>query len=175
MPNHWLIQLAKERVILHRLVVLKDKLPICASYHFGRAHKGPWRTKVKHTNPILSKDDINPGYCVSTVQILSTQPGLFLQMSGYLTSDRIWGISLFVDHATDYTYGHLIRIIDLDENLGANKYFEKLVGRSNNTVKIYHADNRRCADNGFMASLNSNNQTIAFCGVGAPHQNGIIE
>ena len=56
-------------------------------------------------------------------------------MSGYLTSDRIWDINIFVDHATDYTYGHLIRIIDLDENLGAKKYFEKLVGRSNNTVK----------------------------------------
>ena len=50
-----------------------------------------------------------------------------------------------------------------------------LVSRSDNTVKIYHAGNRRYADNGFMASLNANIQTITFCGVGAHHQNGISE
>ena len=72
-------------------------------------------------------------------------------MSGYLTSNRIWGITLFVEHATDYTYGHLVCSLDLDVTLGAKKDFENLVGRSNNIVKIYHAENRRYADNGFMA------------------------
>ena len=96
-------------------------------------------------------------------------------MSGYLTSNQIWGITLFVDLATDYTYVHLLRSLELHKNMGAKKAFEKLVSRSVNTVKIYHTDNRSYDENGFMASLNANNQTITFCGVGAHHKNGIFE
>ena len=78
-------------------------------------------------------------------------------MSVYLISNQIWVITLFVDHATDYTYGHLMHSLGLDETLGANKYFDNLVRRLYNTVKRYHADNRRYADNVFIASLNANN------------------
>ena len=86
-------------------------------------------------------------------------------MSGYLTGHQIWGITLFVDRKNDYIYGHLIRSLDFDKTLGANKTFEKLLGRSNNNVKRYHADNGRYSDNDFMASLNANNHTINLCGV----------
>ena len=123
MPNHWLIQLDKERLIPHRLAGLNYKPPICASCCFGRTHKRPWQKKGKHTNPIQSKDDVNPGDCVSKDQIVSAQPVLVPQMSGYLISDQFWGITLFLDHATEYTYCHLIRSLDLDEILGARKYF----------------------------------------------------
>ena len=103
MPNHRLNQVAKERVIPHRLSALKDKPPICASYHFGRAHKRIWQTKGKHTNIIRYKYDLKPGDFVSIDQIVSVQPGLVPQISGYLTSNLIWGITLFVDHATEFT------------------------------------------------------------------------
>ena len=52
MPNIWLIQLSKERLIPRHLSALKEKLPICASFNFGRAHKRPWQKKGKHTNII---------------------------------------------------------------------------------------------------------------------------
>ena len=39
MPNHRMIQLSKECMITHRLDVLEEKPPICASSHVGRAHK----------------------------------------------------------------------------------------------------------------------------------------
>ena len=123
MPNHWLIQLTKERVIPHCLSTLKDKPPICASCHFGRDHKQPWQTKGKHSNPIRYKDYLNPGYCVSTDQIVSAQPGMVPQIIGYLTSDQIRGITLFVNHETDYTYGPLMRSLDLEETLDANNAF----------------------------------------------------
>ena len=42
-------------------------------------------------------------------------------------------------------------------------------------VKHYHADNGRFADNGFIDDINTKDQKIIFCGVGAHHQNGIIE
>ena len=175
MPNHRLIQLAKELVIPYHLSKLKDKPFICTSCRFGQTHKRPWQKKGKHTNPTRSKDDVNPGDCVSTYQIVSAQPGMVPQTSVYLTSNRILGIPLFVGNATDYIYGHLMRSLDLDETLGANKAFEKLVGRLNNTVKRYHADNGRYSENGLMASLNANSQTIILCGVGAHHHNGIVE
>ena len=175
MTNHRLIQLSKERVIPHCVSALKDKPPIYASCCFGRAHKRPCLTKCKHTNTIQYKDDVNPGDCVSTDQIVSAQPGLVPQTSGNLTSNQIWGITLFVGNVTDYTYGYLMCSLDLEETLGAKKDFDKLVRRSDNTVKIYHADNRRYSENSFMASLNANNQKISFCDIGAHHQNGIVE
>ena len=68
-----------------------------------------------------------------------------------------------------------MRSLDLGETLCAKKYFEKLISQSDNTVKIYQSENRRYAENGFMASLNANNQKITFFGVGDHHQNGIVE
>ena len=43
------------------------------------------------------------------------------------------------------------------------------------TIKHYHADNGRFSDNGFIDAVNGKYQKITFCGVGAHHQNGIIE
>ena len=42
-------------------------------------------------------------------------------------------------------------------------------------MKRYHADNGRYADKGFVDSANECNQVITFCGVGAHHQNGVVE
>ena len=41
-------------------------------------------------------------------QIVSAQPGLVPQMSGNLTSSRITGATVFVDHVSHYTYVHLM-------------------------------------------------------------------
>ncbi|KAL7461612.1 hypothetical protein ACHAXS_002030 [Conticribra weissflogii] len=84
------------------------------------------------------------------------QPGLILQMIGFLTSDQIWVITIFVNHAT-------------------TKAFKKLALQGGNTIKLYHADNGRYVDKGFMEALDADNQTITFCAAGAQHQIGIIE
>ena len=80
-----------------------------------------------------------------------------------------------MDHATDFTYAHLMRELTLEETLLAKKAFEKLVAQRGKSVKRYHADNGRYADKGFLEDINSKDQTITFCGVGAHHQNGIVE
>ncbi len=82
---------------------------------------------------------------------------------------------MFVDHASDWTYEHLMRSLELSETLLAKQAFEKIAACSGHSIQCYHADNGQYADNGFLASINSNNQTITFCGVGAHHQNGVIE
>ena len=49
-----------------------------------------------------------PGDGVSVDQIVSAQPGLIPQMSGFLTSKILWGATTFVDHVSDYVYVHLM-------------------------------------------------------------------
>ena len=71
LPFHRLIKLAQLGILPRRLAALRDKPPVCVSCLFGQAHKCPWRTKSKQTNPIRSKDQIHPGGCVSTDQIVS--------------------------------------------------------------------------------------------------------
>ena len=43
------------------------------------------------------------------------------------------------------------------------------------SVRHYHADNGRFADNEFIKSVNSSGQMISYCGVNAHFQNGIAE
>ena len=52
---------------------------------------------------------------------------------------------------------------------------EKFMAQSGQTINRYHADNGRFSDNGFVDAVNGKDQNITFCGVGAHHQNGIIE
>ena len=42
-------------------------------------------------------------------------------------------------------------------------------------MKHYHADNGRFTNEGFENDLDDKDQTMTFCGVGAHHQNGIVE
>ncbi len=62
-----------------------------------------------------------------------------------------------------------------NETLLAKLAFEKLWAKADCSVKHYQADNGRFSDNEFFAACNNLNQTIEFCGVGAHHQNGIVE
>jgi hypothetical protein len=42
-------------------------------------------------------------------------------------------------------------------------------------VSHYQSDNGRFADKGFVSDVHKQGQEITFCGVGAHHQNGIVE
>ncbi|KAL7461134.1 hypothetical protein ACHAXS_001562, partial [Conticribra weissflogii] len=77
--------------------------------------------------------------------MVSAQPSLVPQMTGFLTNERIWGVTLFVDHASDWTYGHLMRSLDLSETLLAKQAYEKLAASAGHSIKRYHADNGRYA------------------------------
>ena len=116
-----------------------------------------------------------PGDGVSVDYLVSAQPGLIPQMSRFLTSKRLWGATTFVDHVSDYVYMHLMRDLTLDETLLDKEAMEMVMAQVGRNIKHYHADNGRFADNGFIDAINTKDQKITFCGVGAHHQNGIIE
>ena len=112
---------------------------------------------------------------VSVDQIVSAQPGIIPKMSGFFTNQRLWGATTFVDHVRNYLYLHLMRDLSLTETLLSKSAMEKVMSQAGRTVKHYHAGNGRVADNGFIDAVNGKDQKITFCGVGAHHQNGIIE
>ena len=62
-----------------------------------------------------------------------------------------------------------------EETLAAKKAYEILAGTHDVTIKRYHADNGRYAEEGFHDAVKAANQELTFCGVGAHHQNGIAK
>jgi hypothetical protein len=112
---------------------------------------------------------------VSVDQIISAQPGLILQMAGFLTRKQIWGCTTFVDLISKYIYVHLMKDFTTIETLLAKLAFKKLCTKANCSVKHYQAENGQFSDNECLAACNNLIQTIEFCGVEAHHQNGIIK
>ena len=53
--------------------------------------------------------------------------------------------------------------------------WEKVLAQAGRRVKHYHANNGRFYDHVFLSAVNSKDQKITFCGVGAHNQNGIVE
>ena len=96
-------------------------------------------------------------------------------MSGFLTSDRFWEATVFVDHATTYMYTHLQRGQTLIESIEAKAAYERMAANFGIRVKKFHTDNGIFAEEGFKSDVSDNNQTISYCGVGAHFLNGIAE
>ena len=57
----------------------------------------------------------------------------------------------------------------------AKSAIEKAMALDGWTVLHCHADNGRFSDNVFVEVINSKDQKITLCGVGAHHQNGIAK
>ena len=63
------------------------------------------------------------GHMAYTDQLVSAQPGLVPQEKGSATRARIWGATIFVDGATDYTKVHLMEHTTGDSTLEAKTAF----------------------------------------------------
>ncbi len=96
-------------------------------------------------------------------------------MAGFLTSKQLWGCTTFIDYISDYMYVHLMKDLTAMETLLAKLAFEKLCAKADCSIKHHQADNGQFSDNEFLATCNNLNLIIEFCGVGAHHQNGIVE
>jgi hypothetical protein len=101
-------------------------------------------------------------------QIVSVQPKLIPQMSGFLRNRQIWGCRTFCDHLSDFVYVHLMQDFTIDETILAAKAFGKVLSQANCIVKHYHADNSAFAHKGFLDEVNRKDQKITFCAVYLP-------
>ena len=170
-----------DKMVLNNMLPLKFKklkgqAIMCPSCMFGRMRKRAWRSKgLKNLKTIRKENDNYPGATVSTDQLVVAQPGLVPRMSGRHTSERVCGATGFVDHFSNYSYSSLQTSLDGDQTLNAKLAFENHAKTCDVNVKAYRADNGRFAEKSFRDAIQAANQKITFCGVGAHHQNGIIE
>ena len=138
----------------------------------------PWRSKATKdgSKSVLRSPAITkPGECVAVDQIISAQPGLVPQDKGSLTRARIWGCTVFVDYATSLVNVVLMRDLSAESTLAAKQEFEEKCATKGVTIKHYHADNGRFAEPAWKEDCKAMSQKLTFCGVGAHHQNAIVE
>ena len=124
LPYCILFWLSSLSLLPKRSLECQNKSPLCVACQFDQAHRRPWQTKEKKSGDGVSVD-----------QIVSAQPGLLPQMSGFLTNERLWGATTFVDHVSDYVYVHLMRDLSLTKTWLAKSAMEKVMAQAGRTVK----------------------------------------
>ena len=114
--------LAKEKILPSTLNNIKA-LPLCPSCAFGGSKRKAWRTKDNFGSIKKSSHDV-PGSLVCVDQLISSQPGLLPQSSGYLTASRIWACNIFLDVNTRYGFGFMMHNTLLEQTIKAKQAFE---------------------------------------------------
>eukprot|EP00957_Ditylum_brightwellii_P148888 11335480-Ditylum_brightwellii.AAC.1 len=61
------------------------------------------------------------------------------------------------------------------ETLQSKRAYERVASAHDVHVKRYHLDNGRFGEKSFRAACDEQGQEVTFCGVGAHHQNSIVE
>jgi hypothetical protein len=97
------------------------------------------------------------------------------QFKGTPTRERYKVATIFMDHASDYTYVYLQTNTSSVQTLAAKIEFERHASSVGIAIQKYHADIGRFTDNAWTKHLKDNNQSISLCGVNAHHQNGQVE
>jgi len=71
---------------------------------WSQSNKKPWRGKGKRYNQKHLKKTPHPGEVVLVDQLESSIPGFIGQMTGKLTNQCIVASTVYVDHASDFSY-----------------------------------------------------------------------
>ena len=150
------------------------RVPLCTSCLFGKATRRPWRTKPSKMDQTPTRTITKPGECVSVDQLESTTPGLIAQLK-HPTKARYRVATVFIDHATRFSYVYLQQSTNAEETVQAKRAFEQFARTNGINIQHYHADNGRFADNKFRKDIAACGQTLSFCGVNAHFQNGVAE
>ena len=146
----------------------------CSACLHAKATKRNWRTKAPVNRMSIPPAD-RPGSVVGVDQLISSTPGLIGQMKGFLTRKRFKVTTVFIDHASTFSFTHCQQSTTVDETLEAKRAFERFAKSRGVTIKHCHADNGAFADKGFIDDVYKCGQTISFCAVNAHHQNGKAE
>jgi len=167
-----MINMAKQNMLPRRITkILVDmskqhrKPPMCNDCCGAKATRKPWRGKSAKYNQRHLKKATYPGEVISVDQLESSIPGFIGQMTGKLTRQRIVASTVFVDHASDFSYVYHQTSMMSEETLKSKLAFEKFALSHGVHIKHYHADNGRFKDNLFTKSIDDKGQTISFCGV----------
>ena len=164
--------LARSGVIPRRLA--KCPVPVCSACLYGKATRHPWRTKPSNS-PSDGKVPTTASEVVSVDQLDANVAGLVAQMAGRPTRSRYKTVTVFVDHATDFSYVHFQKSSNAEETVEGKELFERYAASMGHTIHHYHADNGVFASNLWRAHCIAKHQGLSFAAVGAHHQNGVAE
>ena len=126
-------------------------------------------------NKLTIKPSTVPGAVVSIDQLESPILGFVSIVKGQPTVRKYRGASVFVDHASDFTYVHMHQHLTTDETINTKHGFERLAEQHGVRIIHYHCDNGRIADKAFVDDIQAAHQTITFCSISTHHQNGIAK
>eukprot|EP00957_Ditylum_brightwellii_P096082 7320286-Ditylum_brightwellii.AAC.1 len=70
-----------------------------------------------------------------------------------------------MDHASNFSYSHLIRGASSAETLSAKDTYERVMHSYGHKVEAYHRDNSRFDSQDFKDSYDKAQQTYSYCGV----------
>jgi hypothetical protein len=147
--------------------------PLCQACMYRMMVKRAWRTK--QTPHSIAPDTSRPGEHVSVDQMESPVPGLIAQLKGKPTIARYSFATVFVDTFSRASYVHLQQTSNAEETLQAEKNFEAFSQTHGVHIRHCHTDNGRFVDNLWKTHAQLMGQTYSNSGVGAHHQNGIVE
>jgi GAG-pre-integrase domain len=171
MPMKRVQNLASKGILPKRIA--KCKIPLFPACVFGKMTRSRWRTSPIENS--ITPDDCDVGDLVSVDQIQSSTPGMIAQMKGIPTRRRYHIATIYIDHKREYTYVHLQQSTTSEETLQSKNSCERWAKSCNITIKKYHSDNGRFADNAGMNDAANQVQIVSMCGVNAYHQNGKAE
>ena len=155
---------------------LKGTTILCPLCMFGKMWKRAWQNKNKLSGKTIRKANENyAGVKILIDQLDVAQPGLVPCLSGRHTNARICGATRFYNNHSGYSFSSLQTSLDREQTLVAKHSFESHANTCGVVIKKYRANNGRFAQKSFRDDIQKAQQIIEFCGVGAHHQNGIIE
>jgi hypothetical protein len=164
--------MAKQRILPFRLS--KCPIPVCTACLYRKATKRSWRSK--HSNNMHeSHVPTRPGEVISIDQMISPTAGLVAQNTGTLTKARYKVATVFIDHATDYSYVAIQKSTSAEETLKSKMLFERNAYDQGIKIESYHSDNGIFKSKAWQDHCYTNRQGLTFAGVNAHHQNGKTE
>eukprot|EP00957_Ditylum_brightwellii_P050972 3865795-Ditylum_brightwellii.AAC.1 len=126
---------------------------------FGEERRKQCRSKGGRGS-IKKENETEPGDGTSTDQRVGNQPGLVLQLSGKLTNQQIIGATIYVDHATDFVYAHLMRTLSGDETLESKRTYERVAAKHKVIIKNMGAHHQNGIAENWITKLTLKSRTM---------------
>ena len=167
--------MSKHSYLPKRFLKLEKLKPKCPTCLIGKAKRKAWRTRAK-PGTLRSEEDTKPGDATSMDHVISAQPGLVPRMDSKHTRERITAGCVFYDHVSRLSYTHMQTSANNDQTIEAKVAYERFAHNHGVKLRRFHADNGIFAEQAFKQTIQeSPGQSITYCGVGAHHQNGLVE
>ena len=157
--------------------------PLCASCRYAHAMRTP-TGKRRHSevpegeggHGAIKGGDLKPGQRVSVDQYESRTRGrTWMSRGKTIAAAMFCGGTIFVDHASGLIHVEHQLSLGGSDTVRSARRFEQFSKHLGVKVQAYHGDNGIFNKEEFTSHLETNDQTMTFCGAGAHHQSGVAE